>query len=430
VSKIKNKTKVISSIKIAEEHIIDPNLIADHIVSYYKCLFSSNTVLQEQLLVEEVIPNLIYSSTNNLLTNIPSKEEIKHAVFDLNSDGAPSLDGFGACFFQSYWDIVHKEVENAVLEFFTTGWLLPNFNANTIILIPKSPDADSIDNYRPIALANFKFKIISKILADRLAKILPNIISKEQRGFIKGRNIKACISLTSEAINLLDKKCFGGNLALKIDVSKAFDTLRWDFLIKVLKCFAFNNIFCDWIQAILHSTKISISIKLPSKATLVWRLMLGKLPTDDMLAQRGCCLPSICSLCQSYAETQLHLFFDFPYALKMWNWLAATLDTSLHFQSLEDIWNLANRFSNKQCKVVVNAALVFTINAIWYARNQMRFNNYKIPWKSAISSITYNVNLTGNCTQSTCLSMSDFILLKKFNITLHPPKAHVIKEVF
>jgi hypothetical protein len=76
------------------------------------------------------------------------------------------------------------------------------------------------------ALANFKFKIISKIIADRLASILPSIISEEQRGFIHDRNIKDCLCSASEATNLLHNKSFGGNLALKIDISKAFDTLE------------------------------------------------------------------------------------------------------------------------------------------------------------------------------------------------------------
>ncbi|PNY17703.1 ribonuclease H [Trifolium pratense] len=102
---------------------------------------------------------------------------------------------------------------------------MPNFNANTTVLIPKIPSADSVDHYRPIALANLKFKIISKILADRLAQIMPTIISKEQRGFIHGRQIKDCICLASEAVNLLYNKSFGDNLAMKIDISKAFDTL-------------------------------------------------------------------------------------------------------------------------------------------------------------------------------------------------------------
>jgi hypothetical protein len=137
---------------------------------------------------------------------------------------------------------------------------MPNYNSNTVVLIPKVQDADTISQFRPITLANFKFKIISKILADRLASILPSIISCEQRGFIKGRQIKDCICLTSEAINMLHNKSFGGNLAIKIDIAKAFDTLDWHFLLKVLKSFGFCETFCNWIQTILHSAKLSISI--------------------------------------------------------------------------------------------------------------------------------------------------------------------------
>lgn len=92
-------------------------------------------------------------------------------------------------------------------------------------------------------MANFKFKIISKILADRLAQIMPELISKQQRGFIQGRNINDCILIASEAINLLDTKSFGGNVALKVDIAKAFDTLEWSFLIQVLKKFGFNDLF-------------------------------------------------------------------------------------------------------------------------------------------------------------------------------------------
>ncbi|WJX51727.1 hypothetical protein P8452_37896 [Trifolium repens] len=72
-------------------------------------------------------------------------------------------------------------------------------------------------------MANFKFKVISKIFADRLASIMPSIISEEQMGFIHDRNIKDCLCIASEASNLLHKKSYGGNLALKIDISKAFD---------------------------------------------------------------------------------------------------------------------------------------------------------------------------------------------------------------
>ena len=137
---------------------------------------------------------------------------------------------------------------------------MPNFNSNNIFLIPKTNNAASVGDYRPIAIANFKFKIISKILADRLTKIMPVIASVQQRGFIKGRSIKDCICLTYEAINLLNKKTFGGNFALKVDIDKAFDTLDWSFLLKVLQKFGFSELFCKWIPSILMSAKLSVSI--------------------------------------------------------------------------------------------------------------------------------------------------------------------------
>jgi len=80
---------------------------------------------------------------NNLLTKLPTPIEIHHAVLAMNKDGAPGSDGFGAVFFQTYWEIVKTDVINAVLEFFTRDWILPNFNVNTIILIPKVPQMHS-----------------------------------------------------------------------------------------------------------------------------------------------------------------------------------------------------------------------------------------------------------------------------------------------
>lgn len=261
VTKIKNATKLISSLRINDQVTTNQQLISDHIVHYYKNLFCANSVvLQDLFLAEEAIPNLVNDNINTMLTMIPSQVEIKKAVFDLNKDGAPGPDGFGAFFYQTYWDIVSDDVTKAVLEFFTRSWLLPNFNANTLILIPKTSNADTVDQYRPIAMANFKFKIISKIIVDRLARILPGIVSEEQRGFIQGRNIKNCICLASEAVNLLHKKSYGRNLALKIDISKAFDTLDWSFLLNVLKCFGFNDTFCNWIDVILRSATLSVSI--------------------------------------------------------------------------------------------------------------------------------------------------------------------------
>jgi hypothetical protein len=260
IAKIKSTTKRISALKNGDTLLSDKDDISEHIVQHFTSIFNTSSSMQDNGLIAECIPKLINEDINNLLTLLPSHAEINHAVFALNSNGAPGPDGFGAIFFQTFWEIVQTDVVNAVTQFFQTGWILPNFNVNTMVLIPKIPNADVVEQFRPIAMANFKFKIISKILADRLAPIMPSIISPEQRGFIHGRLIRDCICLTSEAINLLHNKSYGGNLALKIDISKAFDTINWDFLLKVLNSFGFSSKFCDWISAILKSAKLSISI--------------------------------------------------------------------------------------------------------------------------------------------------------------------------
>lgn len=167
----------------------------------------------------------------------------------------------------------------------------------------------------------------------------------------------------------------------------------------------------------------------PAKSIMVWRLMLDKFPTDDKLAQRGFNMPSMCFLCHRNAESSFHLFFDCVYSCNIWCWLSTMLNMPLHFQSIEEIWKTSDRYSNLQSKLVVNSAIINLLNSIWFARNQVRFNNKKIPWKCSIASIIVFVSLAGNISKTTSLSMTDFTLLKKFDITLHPPRAPRITEV-
>jgi hypothetical protein len=102
LTKIHNSTKQIQSLQDGETVITDPNLISEHIVSFYKKLFCTNSFLQDSLLAEEVIPTLVTDEINALMTMLPSNSEIKSAIFSLNKDSAAGPDGFGAFFFQHY----------------------------------------------------------------------------------------------------------------------------------------------------------------------------------------------------------------------------------------------------------------------------------------------------------------------------------------
>lgn len=117
-----------------------------------------------------------------------------------------------------------------------------------------------MEKFISIALKNFKFKIISKIIVDRLTNFMPNIDSKDQIGFIKGRCIRDGIYITIEAINHLDNMCFRGNLAIKVVIAKALATISLDFFLYVLKKFGSNFTLCKWIHAILASSFLFVSI--------------------------------------------------------------------------------------------------------------------------------------------------------------------------
>jgi ribonuclease HI len=168
----------------------------------------------------------------------------------------------------------------------------------------------------------------------------------------------------------------------------------------------------------------------PSSSLVAWRLMLGKLRTDENLRMRGCAMPSICNLCMNNSESSFHIFFDCPYAVNIWTWFAETISMNLHFSSIEDVWMLCDRNWKPQCKVVIQAALVNIISTIWFVRNQVRFNNNFIHWKNAVSLICSNVSMSGNKTKQIFRnSMTDFSILKKFNISIHPPRAPSIVEI-
>ncbi|KAK2654657.1 hypothetical protein Ddye_014513 [Dipteronia dyeriana] len=138
----------------------------------------------------------------------------------------------------------------AVQEFFHTRVIFPGLNSSFIGLFPKQKDSILIAQFRPIVLSNFLFKISSKILADRLAQIVARIVFPHQFGCIRDRHI----------VNVLHKKCYGDNLAMKIDIRKAFDTLDWYFLHRVLQAFGFSPVFMDWIDCILRSSRLSVLI--------------------------------------------------------------------------------------------------------------------------------------------------------------------------
>ncbi|XP_057788467.1 uncharacterized protein LOC131005480 [Salvia miltiorrhiza] len=247
---------------VIDDIVIDNHdAIAGHVVQFYVDLFAAHPTVVDRSWIHQHIPSLLTIEQGAALIDCPTEDEIRAAVFSMNSNGAPGPDGFNRKFFQVAWEIVGADIIAAVQRFFTRHYLPVGFNSNFLTLLPKKVDASSISDYRPIVLGNFLFKIITKVLATRLNIIAPSIISPNQFGFVAGHSIHEGILLASEGVNCMNRSLKGNNIALKVDIKKAFDTLDWQFVNVVLQAFGFPATFRNWIQIIFYSARISIMFK-------------------------------------------------------------------------------------------------------------------------------------------------------------------------
>ncbi|GJS97145.1 retrotransposon protein, putative, ty1-copia subclass [Tanacetum coccineum] len=147
----------------------------------------------------------------------------------------------------------------AVNHFFIHGEIPPGCNSSFIALIPKVPDANLVKDFRPISLIGSIYKIIAKILSNRLVNVLGDIVNEVQSAFIAERQMLDGPFILNEILQWCTKKK-KKTLIFKVDFEKAFDSIRWDFLDDVLKEFGFRCKWRNWIQSCLTSSKGSILV--------------------------------------------------------------------------------------------------------------------------------------------------------------------------
>lgn len=183
-----------------------------------------------------------------------SDSEIKKALFQMHPSKSPGPDGMSPFFYQKYWEVVKHDVCLAVRYFLTTSCLFRQSNFTHLTLIPKVKEPKQALDLRPIALCNVVYQIASKVLANRLKIILPQIISPLQSAFVPGRLISDNTLVATEIAHFMHKlrRQKEGFFSLKLDISKAYDRLEWSFLEAILPKLGFAR---NWIDLILCSLK-------------------------------------------------------------------------------------------------------------------------------------------------------------------------------
>lgn len=194
------------------------------------------------------------------LTEDISEAEIWAALNNIGDNKSPGPDGFSAKFFKSAWPVVGSSVTAAIQEFFMNSILLKQINHAVIALIPKTSHAAEVGDFRPIACCNVIYKIIAKILANRIRPLLDSLVDRAQSAFIPGRHMVDNIHLMQELLRGYNRKRSSPRCTIKIDLKKAFDSISWDFMKQVLLGLNFPKQFISWVMECVSSTSYSIAI--------------------------------------------------------------------------------------------------------------------------------------------------------------------------
>jgi hypothetical protein len=227
IAKGKRRRVKILSLVHEEDTVVDDNGINRVATAFYKYLFSPS--VPSSINMSNLHMNKLNDEDRAFLTRPFSIEEIKKVVFGLKHNSAPGPDGFPADFFQDFWDLIHIDLWILFKDFYGGVLDIKRLNFGLVTLLPKVDNPVDMRNFRPICLLNVCYKIITKVLTNRLSTCITKVISEYQYGFIKGRYIMDGVVSLNEILHEVRQKKQSG-VVLKIDFEKAYDKVNWQFL--------------------------------------------------------------------------------------------------------------------------------------------------------------------------------------------------------
>ena len=230
--------------------------INEELHCFYKSLYAKKSVIEgdnvESLLNALSIPKLKIEDVNICEGNL-SESELFDALTSMQNNKSPGNDGITKEFYETFWKEIKGPFQNSIKKGYLVGKLsISQRQAITKLIEKKERDKRFAKNWHPISLLNVDLKIISKVLATRIKKVISSLISSNQIAYVYGRFISEGGRLISDILEICDTLKIEGFL-LTVDIEKAFDSVDHSFLIKVLQKFGFGKDFIRWIGIILKN---------------------------------------------------------------------------------------------------------------------------------------------------------------------------------
>ena len=240
--------------------ITDVGEILVEVNGYYERLYDHRVV--EPCEIKDLIsgaPKLSELEVNSL-EGLITLDEATEILKNMKNGKSPGSDGFTVEFFKVFWIRLGFFVVRSLNEGFLKGELSSTQKEGVIVCIPKGDKPrEFIKNWRPISLLNLVYKIGSGCIANRLKNVLPSLIHEDQTGFIRNRYLGDNVRLIYDLIDYLNVNDLPG-LLLCLDFEKAFDSVSWEFMFKVLEAFGCGPDICQWIHTFYNGIKSSVLV--------------------------------------------------------------------------------------------------------------------------------------------------------------------------
>jgi hypothetical protein len=199
----------------------------------------------------ELLTEQIFEEANATLTEEPEDEEILRVIRDMKKEKVPGIDGVTAEMLVGCWDFLGNDCYATVHKFWQKKRISKQMIAAIIKLIPKGGERRWLKNWRPISLLNVPYKVIDKLLANRLARILPDFVDIQQTGFIKGRSIHDNILM----LKLIQEKAIREKkpvAMLQIDFEKVYDRVDHEFIWQVMRKIGFTELYIQLVKGLVE----------------------------------------------------------------------------------------------------------------------------------------------------------------------------------
>ena len=233
----------------------DIHSILNEQVNFYQTLFTSNGYdnIEAEYFLQNIERKLSEQEKLHCDRDI-TEDEIFKVITQLKLNKSPGDDGIVSEFYVTYWSLIKHEFTKVIKHILDINTLTPSQNRAMLTLLYKKGEREDIANWRPISLLNVDYKIITKLLSERLKPLLPQIIHSDQKRYVNGRNISEANRLLQDIIDYSEQNNINSSIIF-LDYQKAFDRVEWGWALKCLNRFNFGPKFIGWIQMIYKNAK-------------------------------------------------------------------------------------------------------------------------------------------------------------------------------